>query len=130
MMTNGFSSVAIPLEWLRGGRYRVTGFYSYTTKSGIEIRVRRTLVTDFGTFKIMRVLLRPDGDWAPAMVIHDALYGGHTFGDALKLNRKESDLLLIEMCEHLGINKLLARLFYLGARALGTSHWDQGRRGQ
>jgi hypothetical protein len=126
-MTMGFSSTTIPLAWVSAGRYRVTGFFSYVTKSGIEIRVRRTLVTDFGTFRIMRAFLRPDGAWAPAMVIHDALYGGHTFGAALQLTRKDSDDLLIEMCDHLGVNKLLTRSFHLGSRVLGRNQWIKYR---
>lgn len=123
----GFSSSWIPLKWVRGGRYRVTGFFSYTTKAGLEIRVRRTLVTDFGTFRVMRAFLRPDGPWAPAMVIHDALYGGHVTGKAMMLTRREADELIIEMCDHLGVNRYLSRLFFHGADKLGKSTWIKYR---
>lgn len=126
-MEQGFSSKEIPLLWVRGGRYQINGPYSYTTKAGLTIRVNQTLITDFGTFKIMRAFLRPDGPWAPAMVIHDALYGGRVNNEAIGLSRKQADKLIIEMCDHLGVKRWLSKLFYHGARLLGESNWREYR---
>lgn len=129
----------------RGGRslWKVLQPLAYTTLAGDRIEIPAGFLTDLASIpRIFWNLLPPDGPWAEAAVVHDALYftegGAHrwngrrvitrkdSFGPAAfawPYSRAESDGILLQAMTDLGVPWLQRLAIYAGVRVGGWIGW-------
>lgn len=127
----------------RGGRslWSVMRGLAYTTKAGDRIEIPPGFYTDLASIpRPFWNLLPPDGPWTLAAVVHDFLYATHGTGvvsdgtcgitrkepfGALKwpYSRAESDGILLEAMEDLGVPRPQRLVIYLGVRVGGWLGW-------
>lgn len=79
-------------------------------------------VTDFASIpRVFWSVLRPDGDYAYAAVVHDYLYWTQT------RTRKESDEIFRFAMQDFGINRAVIATLYEAVSEFGGGAWDQNR---
>lgn len=82
-------------------------------------------ITDFASIpRIFWNILPPYGKYGKACVIHDALYQHHGFG---RYTRKQSDDILLEGMEILGVSWITRHIIYRGVRIGGWAIWNKTR---
>ena len=122
-MDNGFSG-KLDISMLpgqSGENWILEHWLSYTAFNGVVYTVKEGFSTDGASIPRLfwRVIGCPlRGPYAPAAVIHDALYW-------TKLgSRKEADDLLLEMMERLPVGDIRSNLMYSAVRVGGWKPWN------
>ena len=106
---------------LVGRSWQLTEELRYKTKKGGLIIVPKDFVTDYASVpRFLHWLLRPDGNYKSAAVVHDWIYKKNC-----SYSRKEADLLFKEAMESLSIEFWKVSLLYLGVRSFGWAVWKQ-----
>jgi len=86
------------------------------------IEIPKGFITDFASVpKIVQLLPGFDvnGESRPAAVVHDYLYCVQS------VDRNAADHILWEALADLGLNRILARMFWLGVRVGGWMYWNK-----
>ncbi len=103
----------------RNGRpvYRLTAAFTYDVGcegSNLSITAPEGFETDFASIpRLLRTLCPPNGPWAKAAVIHDALY------ETGEISRWISDRIFFEAMGVLKVNLLTRLVMYIAVRAFG-----------
>ena len=125
-----FNDTTPLLEKLRGGEWRVAqpGGLVYTTNDGRVIIVPEGFETNLASVPaIFWPILPRDGDYAPAAIVHDWLYGCHEL-DGRPCTRAEADGVMLEAMEALGVGWLRRWTLYAAVRVGAWWAWWRARR--
>ena len=91
-----------------------------STKSYAPVDVPVGFVTDFASIpKPFYSLLRPDGDYAYAAVIHDYVYWTQD------RTREECDTILMLVMQELSVADVTTRAIYTAVRTFGNAAWQE-----
>ena len=117
------------LEKLRGGEWlvRQPGGLVYTTNAGQVITVPEGFQTNLASVPaIFWPILPRDGDYTPAAIVHDWLYGQKEMaGQAI--TRGQADGVMLEAMEALGVGWWRRRVIWGALRVGGW--WARGKAG-
>lgn len=111
--TNLVSNFGLPL-------YEITEGFDYMVGSLEEplavIRVENGFLTDFASIPWpLSLWFKPTGEWAKAAAVHDKLYH-----DYPEISRLVADSIFYEGCIVLGVNRVLALIFFLVLRMVNA----------
>jgi Protein of unknown function (DUF1353) len=85
-----------------------------------RVRVPQGFVTDLATIPWeLWSVLRPDGEYAYAAIVHDYLYWTQT------RTRLMSDEILRSSMEDFHVDRLKIQAIYRGVRAFGERYWNE-----
>lgn len=113
------------LEKLRGGEWlvRQPGGLVYTTNAGQVITVPEGFETNLASVPaIFWPILPRDGDYTPAAIVHDWLYGCHEIaGQAI--SRGQADGIMLEAMQALGVSWWRRNVIWAALRVGGWWAW-------
>jgi len=99
--------------------------FTYVTNDGRTITAPKGFFTNFAsTPKFLWEFLPPLDHYGKAAVIHDYLYRTPGLG----YTKAESDLILKEACENLGVKKWKIDALYYAVKLFGFHAWNKQRK--
>jgi hypothetical protein len=112
----------LEVQFLEGRNRRLTAPLRFESKTGAIIEVPAGFVTDLASIpRPLWAIFPPDGNYAPAAVIHDWLYRNNALHS---FNRGQCDGFLLEGMEQLGVNWFKRKIIWSGVRVGGWAATD------
>lgn len=118
-----FSDIGPLVRWVGPREYRLEEAFSYTDDKNNTWTAPAGMVFDFASIpRLIWNIYPPDGTWANASVIHDALYEYRTtlFKD---ITREQADDIFLEAMKSSGVPFARRQVMYRAVRAFGGKQW-------